>query len=632
MKNVIHTTHDDGHDHEIRFTDNYGNGVALAAEDGHEHRIVEWEIMPARIAPKEETDSQHQNTIGGMHYHLIMSSYEDLPYHGELDNAMVAYDVDYSLLLKVATRKGVLEAYMEEGRIAEILGTRKTKDDYYADQKGRIWFPMMKERGLRWFPSKTVLQEYRISEEIPRDVNGDELKRGKSVRRLTDNVLGFVKSVDEEAGKVTVDFFRGRRREPFDRQEYHSRNSKQLELVYGEAKSIARGKSIKEAYEPGDVIKVDYSEFTGERPNWIKAKVIEVRPMTARMRSRYRVEPVDLEKKEEYGWAEFFADEIRPVEEAQTISRLRVMEAEYSKKKTIRKGDSFEDGTYMVVIHPGDNARFNKPGGREEDDEVLRVGEDLWADGDNWEVITIGDDYVKLGIPEEVENRENDKSIGEEKSLDDLRQRIEDEAEYVDVKRYSHNIISLMLGQIAKGYGDEEANKAIEDFGLEDLGWSKKEVKEGYGDAAIKLGKVLGTDKEKYDIVTAMRDAGMPEAGLSGSGDAVVVSQRNREKALEIAKSLGYDAYVWEKKEVREQDVGGRSEGELEEALEYLIKARDAVRIARKNAIAAKRLVKGIDIGGPFDMAGELQGEVISFLSGSLEEKLTEYIEKISEL
>lgn len=50
---------------------------------------------------------------------------------------------------------------------------------------------------------------------------------------------------------------------------------------------------------------------------------------------------------------------------------------------------------------------------------------------------------------------------------------IGDEVDYVDVKPYSHNIISIALGAIAKTYGDDEANKAIDQFCLEDLGWQK---------------------------------------------------------------------------------------------------------------------------------------------------------------
>jgi hypothetical protein len=58
-------------------------------------------------------------------------------------------------------------------------------------------------------------------------------------------------------------------------------------------------------------------------------------------------------------------------------------------------------------------------------------------------------------------------------TLKTLRAKIRKEVPYVDVKPYSHNIISLVLRQISLSYGDDEANKAIRDFGLKSLGWSE---------------------------------------------------------------------------------------------------------------------------------------------------------------
>ena len=58
------------------------------------------------------------------------------------------------------------------------------------------------------------------------------------------------------------------------------------------------------------------------------------------------------------------------------------------------------------------------------------------------------------------------------KTLEELRAEIEHEAQYVDIKPYSHNIIALILSQIAKGYGQPEANRAITDFALDMMGWS----------------------------------------------------------------------------------------------------------------------------------------------------------------
>ena len=39
------------------------------------------------------------------------------------------------------------------------------------------------------------------------------------------------------------------------------------------------------------------------------------------------------------------------------------------------------------------------------------------------------------------------------------------------IKPYSHNIIGLTLNGIAGEFGMAEANRAIRDFGLEELGW-----------------------------------------------------------------------------------------------------------------------------------------------------------------
>jgi len=61
-----------------------------------------------------------------------------------------------------------------------------------------------------------------------------------------------------------------------------------------------------------------------------------------------------------------------------------------------------------------------------------------------------------------------------ETSLEGMREKIEAEVDNVDHKPYSHNIISIALRMIAKSFGKAEANKAIDDFGLEKLGWKKE--------------------------------------------------------------------------------------------------------------------------------------------------------------
>ena len=63
------------------------------------------------------------------------------------------------------------------------------------------------------------------------------------------------------------------------------------------------------------------------------------------------------------------------------------------------------------------------------------------------------------------------------KTLRELRRRISEEVPHVGIKPYSHNIISLLLMQIQSVYGTETANKAIEDFCLEALGWRQIDEK-----------------------------------------------------------------------------------------------------------------------------------------------------------
>ena len=58
------------------------------------------------------------------------------------------------------------------------------------------------------------------------------------------------------------------------------------------------------------------------------------------------------------------------------------------------------------------------------------------------------------------------------KTLKDWRETIQEEAPFVDLKPYSHNIISLALGAIHKGWGKAKANQAIKDFGLKRKGWN----------------------------------------------------------------------------------------------------------------------------------------------------------------
>lgn len=59
------------------------------------------------------------------------------------------------------------------------------------------------------------------------------------------------------------------------------------------------------------------------------------------------------------------------------------------------------------------------------------------------------------------------------KDFIDLKAIIRAELPYIGIKPYSHNIISLTLGQILKEYGKESYNSVIKDLDLEKKGWDK---------------------------------------------------------------------------------------------------------------------------------------------------------------
>jgi hypothetical protein len=57
--------------------------------------------------------------------------------------------------------------------------------------------------------------------------------------------------------------------------------------------------------------------------------------------------------------------------------------------------------------------------------------------------------------------------------LEQWKQTIRQQVHYVDVKAYSHNIISLALKEIDDLFGATVVNEVIEEFNLEELGWDK---------------------------------------------------------------------------------------------------------------------------------------------------------------
>ena len=62
------------------------------------------------------------------------------------------------------------------------------------------------------------------------------------------------------------------------------------------------------------------------------------------------------------------------------------------------------------------------------------------------------------------------KSMSDE-TFEDAYYKIMDERNFVDIKPYSHNIISLRLKIVSDKLGQAEANKLIKMCNLEELGW-----------------------------------------------------------------------------------------------------------------------------------------------------------------
>lgn len=57
------------------------------------------------------------------------------------------------------------------------------------------------------------------------------------------------------------------------------------------------------------------------------------------------------------------------------------------------------------------------------------------------------------------------------KTYKEYKDAIANHVEEIDYKPYSHNLISLMLGSVAKKWGKDKANKIIKELKLEELGW-----------------------------------------------------------------------------------------------------------------------------------------------------------------
>ena len=59
-------------------------------------------------------------------------------------------------------------------------------------------------------------------------------------------------------------------------------------------------------------------------------------------------------------------------------------------------------------------------------------------------------------------------------AIKEAREQIAKEVDFVDLKPYSHNIISMTLMILAEKVGNSAANDLIDEFDLESLGWEKQ--------------------------------------------------------------------------------------------------------------------------------------------------------------
>ena len=55
--------------------------------------------------------------------------------------------------------------------------------------------------------------------------------------------------------------------------------------------------------------------------------------------------------------------------------------------------------------------------------------------------------------------------------LEDLKKNIKKEIPFVDVKPFSHNIISMTLSMIEENYGEAAAVQTMSELRLDKLGW-----------------------------------------------------------------------------------------------------------------------------------------------------------------
>ena len=62
-------------------------------------------------------------------------------------------------------------------------------------------------------------------------------------------------------------------------------------------------------------------------------------------------------------------------------------------------------------------------------------------------------------------------AMSDKMKLDKMTMKILHEIPYIDIKPFSHNIISLELRLVSEQFGQDVANQLIEDIGLDTKGW-----------------------------------------------------------------------------------------------------------------------------------------------------------------
>ena len=65
-------------------------------------------------------------------------------------------------------------------------------------------------------------------------------------------------------------------------------------------------------------------------------------------------------------------------------------------------------------------------------------------------------------------------NVKQNEKLNEYRSKILKEIPMVDVKPYSHNIISLLLQGVYEEFGSDESDKIILEYELDELGWEVK--------------------------------------------------------------------------------------------------------------------------------------------------------------